>query len=231
MQREYTMKILSRDTLPRGGFVGIKETRLIQDVKIGGNTSTWDGIGNFVYLADACYLPYGESGMHPHLEVDVITIMLEGRLTHEGSMEHGQSMIANQAQVQRAGGEGFKHNEINPDESRTRLLQLWALPESPGSAANYKFYKTSDGELHRIYGGSKDQVDSFDSHTVIDTGLVHKDYTVSRKGEILVFVANGEVLVNGQLLKDGDLVRAEDIELKVISEDVNLTLIAVQGDL
>lgn len=225
------MKTISRDTLPRGGFAGIQETRLIKDAKIGGKADTWNGLGSFVYLADARYLPYGESGMHSHLEVDVITIMLEGYLTHEGSMEHGQSMVANQAQVQRAGGEGFAHNEINPDESRTRLLQLWALPESSGSAANYKFYNTNDGELHRIYGGSTEQTNSFDSHTVIDTGLVHKDYKVSRKGETLVYVANGEALVNGQLLKDGDLMRAEDIDLKVISEDVHLTLIAVRPHL
>lgn len=224
------MKILSRDTLPRGGFAGIEETRLIQDAKIGGNGNTWDGIGSFVYLADARYLPYGESGMHPHLEVDVITIMLEGRLTHEGSMEHGQSMVANQAQAQRAGGEGFEHNEINPDKSRSRLLQLWALPESSGSAANYKFYNTNNGELQRIYGGSTEQNNSFDSHTVIDTGLVHKDYKVSRKGETLVYVANGEAHVNGQLLKDGDLMHAQDIDLKVISEEVQLTLIAVQAE-
>ena len=225
------MKILSRDTLPRGGFAGIEETRLIQDIKIGGSENTWDGIGSFVYLADARYLPYGESGMHPHLETDVITIMLEGRLTHEGSMEHGQSMVANQAQVQRAGGEGFSHNEINPDKSRTRLLQLWALPEYSGSAANYKFYNTSDGQLHRIYGGSTEQSNSFDSHTLIDTGLLDKGYEVSRKGETLVYVVNGEVQVNGQLLKDGDLARAENIDLKVISENVHLTLITVKDEL
>lgn len=223
------MKILSRDTLPRGGFAGIKETQLIQDAKIGGRADTWHGLGSFVYLADARYLPYGESGMHPHLEVDVITIMLEGRLTHEGSMEHGQSMVANQAQVQRAGGEGFKHNEINPDKSRTRLLQLWALPESAGSAADYKFYNTNGGELHRIYGGSKEQTNSFDSHTLIDTGLVQKGYQTSCKGETLMYVANGEVLVNNKLCKDGDLIRAEDIKLKVLSETAHLTLVTVQA--
>lgn len=224
------MNILSRDTLPRGGFAGIEETRLIKDAKIGGKNNTWDGLGSFVYLADARYVPFGESGMHPHLEVDVITIMLEGRLTHEGSMEHGQSMVANQAQVQRAGGEGFGHNEINPDEGRTRLLQLWALPEASGSAADYKFYNTNDGELHRIYGGSTEQSNSFDSHTLIDTGLLQKGYKTSRKGETLVYVANGEVVVNGQSLKDGDLMRAQNIDIEVMSENVHLTLVTVQAN-
>ena len=223
------MNILSRDTLRRGGFAGIEETRLVKDAKIGGKSDTWDGLGNFVYLADARYVPYGESGMHPHLEVDVITIMVEGRLTHEGSMEHGQSMVANQAQVQRAGGEGFDHNEINPDQSRTRLLQVWALPETPDSAAGYKIYNTDDGKLHRIYGGSKEQSKSFDSHTVIDTGLVYKNFQVGREGDTLVYVVNGEAIINGQLVKDGDLVRAQAIDLKVTSTDAHLTLIGLEG--
>ncbi|MBL4796109.1 MAG: pirin family protein [Oleispira sp.] len=224
------MNILSRDSLPRGGFAGIEETRLVKDAQIGGKTDTWDGLGNFVYLADARYVPFGESGMHPHLEVDVITIMLEGRLTHEGSMEHGQSMVANQAQVQRAGGEGFDHNEINPDESRTRLLQVWALPETAGSNAAYKIYDTNDGQLHRIYGGNPEQSKSFDSHTVIDTGLVYKDFEVKRTGETLVYVVNGEAIVNGKLVKDGDLIRADVIDLKVISEDAHLTLISLESN-
>jgi redox-sensitive bicupin YhaK (pirin superfamily) len=223
------MNILSRDNLPRGGFAGIEETRLVADARIGGKTDTWNGLGSFVYLADARYLPFGESGMHPHLEVDVITIMLEGRLTHEGSMEHGQSMVANQAQVQRAGGEGFDHNEINPDESRTRLLQVWALPEASGSAAAYKIYDTNDGQLHRIYGGNTVQTNSFDSHTIIDTGLVYKDFEVNRSGDTMVYVVNGEVMINGQLLKDGDLIRADVIDLKVISDDVHLTLVGLEN--
>ncbi len=208
------MNILSRDNLPRGGFAGIEETHLVADARIGGKTNTLNGLGNFVYLADARYVPYGESGMHPHLEIDVITIMLEGRLTHEGSMEHGQSMVANQAQVQRAGGEGFDHNEINPDESRTRLLQVWALPEASGSAAAYKIYDTNDGQLHRIYGGNPEQTNSFDSHTVIDTGLVYKDFEVNRTRDTMVYVVNGEAIV---------------IDLKVISDDAHLTLISLES--
>ncbi|NRA21681.1 MAG: pirin family protein, partial [Oceanospirillaceae bacterium] len=108
------MQILQRDSLPLGGFAGLTEKRLIKDKKVGGDSSNWDGLGSFVYLADANYLPYGETKMHSHSEIDVITVMITGRLTHEGSMKDGQSMVANQVQVQRAGGEGFSHNEVNP---------------------------------------------------------------------------------------------------------------------
>jgi hypothetical protein len=83
--------------------------------------------------------------------------------------------------------------------------------------------------LRLIFGGGKEQTKNFDSHTVIDTGLVHINYQVSRKEETLVYVANGEAIINGQLVKDGDLVRAKDIDLKVISDDAHLTLIGLEG--
>ena len=135
------MQVLSRKSLPLGGFAGLTEHRLVTDRRIFGSRkapNTFDGIGNFVYLADAQFNPRGETHMHPHKEIDVISIMMSGRVSHEGSLEHGQSLNAGEVKVQRAGGEGFSHNEINPDSTKNRMLQLWVLPEVAGELAGYK---------------------------------------------------------------------------------------------
>ena len=221
--------ILERDSLPRGGFAGLKETRLIRDHRINGDNSNWEGLGNFVYLADATYLPFGETGNHPHREIDIITIMLEGRLTHEGSLEHGRSLVANEAQVQRAGGEGFEHNEINPDQGGSRLLQIWALPETSGEAAAYKFYPPISNQLVRIYGGEQHQTTTFDSHTNIEFGQLQKGKHHEYKGEYLAYICNGEALLNNQIVKDGDLIRGNHLNFKVISEHLQLTLITLNS--
>jgi redox-sensitive bicupin YhaK (pirin superfamily) len=220
------MQILHRDSLPLGGFAGLTEKRLIQDRKIGGDSSTWDGLGNFVYLADAIYLPYGETKMHSHSEIDVITVMITGRLTHEGSMKDGQSMVANQVQVQRAGGEGFSHNEVNPDKARTRLLQIWALPETAGEPAAYKFYDLPENQLIRIYGGEKSQSGTFDSHTLIDIGLLERGKSVQQQGEYLAYITNGEAEIDGIKVVDGDLIRGRNLQLTVTSEDLHLTVVS-----
>ena len=68
-------------------------------------------------------------------------------------MGHGASVQADQVQVQRAGGQGFYHNEINPDDQPNRMIQLWVLPETPGEPAGYKVYDLVKGQLVRIYGG------------------------------------------------------------------------------
>ena len=121
------MKILSRDALKLVGFAGIVEHRLVTDSRIFGKhkePETFEGLGNMVYLADAQYKPFGSSGMHPHSEIDVISIIIDGRVSHEGSMEHGKNLVAGDVQVQRAGGNGLSHNEINPDNGNNRLLQV-----------------------------------------------------------------------------------------------------------
>ncbi len=223
------MDILQRDSLTRGGFAGLRETRLIRDKSINGNSENWDGLGRFVYLADAKFLPHGETHMHPHKEIDVITIMLEGRLTHEGSLEDGQSMVANQVQVQRAGGQGFSHNEVNPDDSENRLLQLWALPETAGEPAAYKFYDLTNDEMVRIYGGKTIQSATFDSQTVIEVGLLKQNKKVTKSGEYLAYITNGEAMVNGIVVKDGDLIRGQDLQLIVTSKQLQLTLITIEN--
>ena len=105
--------------------------------------------------------------MHNHQEVDVISVMVEGCISHAGSLEHGQGLEAGSAQVQRAGGEGFSHNDINPDDTMNQMVQLWVLPDELGEAAGYKVYQPEASKLSKIYGGKKDQDQTFHSHMAI----------------------------------------------------------------
>ena len=157
------MKIIKRNNLRRGGFAGLRETRLVMSPRLfRGQTEagTSPGIGKFAYLADARFLPHGDTRMHTHREIDVISVMVEGNISHEGSLEHGQALNTFDVQVQRAGGEGFSHNEINPDNAINRMIQLWVLPEKSGQPAGYKLYTPKWGEISRIYGGSPDQTET-----------------------------------------------------------------------
>lgn len=208
------MEILHRDDLPLGGFAGLREHRLVMGSKVYGDRrepGTWEGIGNFVYLADARFLPKGETRMHNHREIDVISVMVEGRIAHEGSLEHGQEMGGTDVQAQRAGGEGFSHNEVNPDDTENRMIQLWVLPERSGEPASYKFYRPKSGALMRVYGGPTNQDDTLDSHTLIDVGLLEGGQNASVSGPFLVYVTRGSGFVNGERVNDGDLVHGENL--------------------
>ena len=161
-------KILHRDSLKLGGFAGIREHRLVIDPNFFGNNDSgaWPGIGNFVYLADAKFIPNGETHLHPHKEIDVISVIVDGRISHEGTLQEGNVIETNQVQVQRAGSQGFAHNEVNPDDNENRIIQIWVTPEKIGEPTGYKLYTLQQGKITRIYGGSKNQDQTFPSQTV-----------------------------------------------------------------
>ena len=150
--------------------------------------------------------------------------MLEGRIKHEGSMENGKSMRANQVQAQRAGGDGFVHNEINPDNTKNRMLQLWVLPETAGEPASYKFHELKKDKIVRIYGDNASQNMTLDSDTIIEVGLLSKNKNITQEGEFIAYVTGGEGMLNGVEVKDGDLVRDENLDFTALSE-VHLTLV------
>lgn len=217
------MKVLSRDSLELGGFAGITEHRLVTDSRVFGErkkAETFEGFGNMVYLADARYNPLGSSGMHPHSEIDVISIIVEGRVSHEGSMEHGKDLKAGDVQVQRAGGEGFNHNEINPDNKQNRMLQVWALPEQKGQPADYKAYTPSKSGITRIYGGDKNQHATFNSHTVMEIVHLKTSESITIAQENLAYIISGVAIAENLKadtdteippLKEGDLISSQNI--------------------
>ena len=222
------LEILKRDNLQEGGFAGLKEFRLVKEPTLFGSQEnrdgSWPGIGNFVYLADARFMPHGETHMHSHHEIDVISVMVDGNIKHEGSLENGKDLIRDDVQVQRAGGEGFSHNEINPDDKWNRMIQLWVLPEVAGQAADYKVYKPETGELTRIYGGENNEVSDFPAKTKIDVALLSSGNTIEVDESFLAYVTRGKGLANNQPVEEGDLIRGNSIKFEA-KNDVQMIVV------
>lgn len=211
------MEILQRDTLPLGGFQGVREHRLVTESRLFGEHRTpgaWNGLGRFVYLADARFVPGGETKLHAHREVDVISVILEGRIAHEGSLEHGQELHIGDVQVQRAGGEGFEHNEVNPDDRENRMLQLWVLPERRGEPAGYRVYPVPQGGMVRVYGDSRDQQETLPAATLIDVGRLDPEQQAAADGPTLAYLASGSGSANGREVIEGDLMRDEGLHFE-----------------
>jgi redox-sensitive bicupin YhaK (pirin superfamily) len=211
------MKIVKRNKLRRGGFAGLRETRLVMSPRVfrgQQEAGTSSGIGKLVYLADAVFLPLGETRPHPHREIDVISVMVEGRIQHEGSLEHGQELHADSVQIQRAGGEGFTHNEINPDDAKNRMLQLWVLPEVAGEPASYQIFQSEPSERLRVYGGPGDQDETISSHTIIEVVQVNAGDSLSQPAQSLVYMTTGAGTCDAEEVREGDLIEMMDFNFK-----------------
>jgi redox-sensitive bicupin YhaK (pirin superfamily) len=225
--QEKEMKTLKYDDLPQGGFAGLLERQFVTDFRVFGARKepvASNGIGNFVYLADANFQPHGETGMHPHREIDVISVMVDGRIQHEGSLENGQSLEAGMVQVQRAGAEGFTHNEINPDASINRMIQLWVLPDEAGQPAGYRVYSPGSGDRVKIYGGPKTvnenqgQAEHFDSETSIEVAMVNPGQTIEHEGEFMAYICKGGGVANDREVAARTLFSDTGLEFRASSE-------------
>ena len=221
------MKVIHKEDLHYGGFAGLREHRIVMDVRVFGphkNQGTANGLGSLLYLADAKFNPHGETHMHPHHEIDVITVMVDGKIDHEGSLEHGSNLNEGEVQVQRAGGEGFEHNEINPDLQPNRIIQLWFAPEVSGEKAGYQYFAKSNKKVFRVYGGAKGN--TFESKTLMEIVKLKRGESFSQSGEYQAYLTKGSLNTGTTTLKDGDFFSDKNINVSA-NEDSSLIFITL----
>src|ERR1700744_1268958 len=68
---------------------------------------------------------------HPHADMEIITYVREGAITHQDSLGNAGRTEAGDVQVMSA-GTGIRHAEYNREKVPTRLFQIWIIPDQPG---------------------------------------------------------------------------------------------------
>ncbi len=84
-------------------------------------------------------------GMHPHDNMEIVTIPLSGSLEHRDSMGNGSIIKAGEIQLMSA-GTGVMHSEFNPSKTEeSTLLQIWLFPKERNIDPRY-FQKSFDAQ-------------------------------------------------------------------------------------
>ena len=73
---------------------------------------------------------------HPHRDMEIITYVREGAITHEDSLGNKGRTGAGDVQVMSA-GTGVRHAEYNVEDETTRIFQIWIIPDAPGGAPRW----------------------------------------------------------------------------------------------
>lgn len=86
-------------------------------------------------------------GAHPHSDMEIVSVVLKGKLRHEDNL--GNVAITGFGEVQRmTAGTGVVHTEANPsEEEEVNLLQIWFMPERKGLPPSYE---TSNFDVTRL---------------------------------------------------------------------------------
>ena len=157
-------------------------------------------------------------GTHGHRDMEIISYVLEGQLSHQDNMGNG-SMIA-PGDVQRmSAGNGVLHSEFNPSKTDgVHFLQIWIEPSARGISASYEQNRVDAdakrGKLALIAGpaGSGAAVtihqDARVYATLLDGGE-SVTHAMAPGRRAYVHVARGSIVVNGVALAAGDAAKIE----------------------
>ncbi|NAS32581.1 nuclease PIN [Flavobacteriaceae bacterium R38] len=211
---------LDKETIETGGFNGITQKRLVVHPYYGPGSGvrkgTWEGIGNLVYLSDSYFEPGIETGLHPHQHIDVLTFVVDGLLAHQGSLEHGVNVNALEFQVQKAGMEGFMHNEKNTGDVTTRMLQMWLLPQEEKPKASFRIYKAEKGKKVRVYGKEDN------NNTQLELASLKENQELSLQQRSFVYVIKGSIAINSEHITNGHLIETENVSIKATTDSILL---------
>jgi quercetin 2,3-dioxygenase len=95
------------------------------------------GFGLLRVLNDDIVEPGSGFGTHPHQNMEIITIILEGTLQHKDNMGSGSIIGEGEVQVMSA-GTGVTHSEINPSsDEKVNLFQIWIFPKEQNITPRY----------------------------------------------------------------------------------------------
>lgn len=192
-------------------------------------------------LNDDLIAPQMGFGTHPHNNMEIITIPLQGVLKHRDNMQNDwQAVLPGEVQVMSA-GTGVQHSEINgSDEASLGLFQIWIVPNKQNINPRYaqKSFASEDREnkLQILVTSVDDAVEN--ALTIQqDAQLSRMDLTKDRtfdyklKSEnhgVYIMVISGSVSVESELLETRDAIGVSQSNSVSILAGVNSELLLIE---
>jgi len=184
------------------------------------------GFGLLRVLNDDIVEPGMGFGTHPHNNMEIISIVIDGAIEHKDSMGTGSVIYKDDVQVMSA-GTGVTHSEFNHSKTAiVNFLQLWIFPKEKNIKAHYD--QKSFPEKNRINklitavsGDEKKSALYIHQNAEIDLGIFKKDNAVKRKvsfsgNGLYIFVTEGKIDVDGEVVNKKDAVGLTGItEIKI----------------
>lgn len=179
-------------------------------------------------------------GMHPHDNMEIITIPLEGDLQHKDNMGNTAVIKRGMIQVMSAGA-GVLHSEFNPNaDQQTKLLQIWLFPNKRNVAPRYSDLTISEhqkqNELQQVVSPNPDDAgvwihqDAWFSMGTFDKD-VSTSYKIKKAGNgVYAFVIKGSFKIGDTIVEERDgfgISDTDGFELIALTADAEILLMDI----
>ena len=189
-------------------------------------------------LNDDTIAPGMGFGKHPHDNMEIITIPLEGAIEHQDSMGHKEVIQSGDIQVMSA-GTGIAHSEYNANKDKPlKLLQIWVIPRENNVSPRYgqATLRPEDriNKLQQIVspGPATEGIwinqDAWFHLGTLENGF-QTEYQIKKKGNgVYAFVIDGDVTINGVSLNKRDALGISDTDKLSITADSAVELLLIE---
>jgi redox-sensitive bicupin YhaK (pirin superfamily) len=173
---------------------------------------------------------------HPHADMEIVTYVREGAITHEDSLGNRGRTAAGDVQVMSA-GTGIRHAEHNRESGETRLFQIWILPEQRGGPPSWGTRPFPKGDRAGRFVPLASGLPGDDEALPIRTparvagatlrAVESAEYALAPGRHAYLVPAAGAVEVNGVRLepRDGAAIRDEPVLRVRALEDAEVLLV------
>ncbi|PWJ58321.1 hypothetical protein CLV98_104180 [Dyadobacter jejuensis] len=179
-------------------------------------------------------------GAHPHRNMEIVSIPLEGALEHQDNIGNVTTIRHGDIQVMSA-GTGVQHSEYNHrKDSLVKFLQIWIIPNQQNVTPRYDQQTLKIADRHNRFQQILSPSESDEGVWIYQDAWFHlgrfdKDfktlYTLKKEGNgVYVFVLNGNIAINQQELSDRDGYGLWDIssfDFTAHSQDAEVLLMEV----
>ena len=177
-------------------------------------------------------------GTHPHDNMEIVSIPLEGALGHKDSTGTDGVIKTGDVQIMSA-GTGIRHSEMNASQKDdVRFLQIWLLPKVHNLQPRYaqKTFSIDDRQNKWQIVVSPDEKDGgvwINQDAVFALAHLDKGKELSYKNKfsgngVYLFVLEGEVEVNGEKLNRRDAMEISEADEFTIKANDNANLLAIE---
>ncbi|HAT68703.1 MAG: hypothetical protein A2481_00150 [Candidatus Yonathbacteria bacterium RIFOXYC2_FULL_47_9] len=163
------------------------------------------GFGALRVLNDDVIEPHQGFGMHPHANMEIITIVKKGAVSHEDSMGNKYAVPAGDIQVMSAGS-GVTHAEFNKGDEQLALFQIWITPRViwlPPHYSQQSLGSIQKNEIELLVSGDPNDdalfinQDAYVFRALCDGGKT-LTYALRQPGNgVYIFVVKGSIRVDG----------------------------------
>lgn len=198
------------------------------------------GLGPLLVWNDDTIQPGKGFDLHGHRDMEIITYVREGAITHQDHLGNRGRTEAGDVQVMKA-GKGILHAEHNLEAEPTKIFQIWIQPRRGGGEPHWetqRFPKAErSGELVALAsgepgrGGLEIDQDAAVLGATLEAGQAI-DYPIGRERMAYLVLAGGRVQVNGQDLgpRDGAIIREQESLHFEAGEPAELLLVELAAE-